>query len=131
MKRSAILVNCARGGLVDEAALHRALVDGHLFTAGLDAFSQEPPLGNPLLELDQTVVTPHTAGGTVDNFRSVAGRAVQNTRAVLAGEALPADDVVVEACRSEERRVGKACVSTCRSRWSPYHSKKKHKYEHA
>src|SRR3546814_2333482 len=69
MKRSAILVNCARGGLVDEAALHRALVDGHLFTAGLDAFSQEPPLGNPLLELDQTVVTPHTAGGTVDNFR--------------------------------------------------------------
>src|SRR3546814_11647963 len=106
MKRGAILVNCARGGLVDEAALHRALVDGHLFTAGLDAFSQEPPLGNPLLELDQTVVTPHTAGGTVDNFRSVAGRAVQNPRAVLPGEAQPADDMVGEACASASRRKG-------------------------
>lgn len=99
MKRGAILVNCARGGLVDEAALHRALVEGHLFTAGLDAFSQEPPVGSPLLELEQTVVTPHTAGGTVDNFRSVAERAVRNTRAFLAGEDLPADDVVIEARR--------------------------------
>lgn len=95
MKPGAILVNCARGGLVDEAALHRALTEGHLFTAALDAFSQEPPLGNPLLELDQTVVTPHTAGGTVDNFRSVAERAVRNTLAFLAGEDLPADDVVI------------------------------------
>src|SRR3546814_6586498 len=85
---------------------YTTLFRSHLFTAGLDAFSQEPPLGNPLLELDQTVVTPHTAGGTVDNFRSVAGRAVQNTRAVLAGEALPADDVVVEACASAWSRQG-------------------------
>jgi D-3-phosphoglycerate dehydrogenase len=52
-----------------------------------------------LLELDQTVVTPHTAGGTVDNFRSVAERAVRNTRAFLAGEDLPADDVVIEPRR--------------------------------
>lgn len=95
MKRGAILVNCARGGLVDEAALHRALVEGHLFTAALDAFSQEPPLGNPLLALDSTVVTPHTAGGTVDNFRSVAERAVANTLKFLAGEALPAGDLVI------------------------------------
>lgn len=95
MKQGAILVNCARGGLVDEAALHRALVDGHLFTAALDAFGQEPPIGSPLLELDATVVTPHTAGGTVDNFRSVAQRAVANTLRVLAGEELPAEDVVI------------------------------------
>jgi D-3-phosphoglycerate dehydrogenase len=64
MKPGSILVNCARGGLVDEAALHDALVSGHVFSAGIDAFEQEPPIGNPLLLLDQTVVTPHTAGGT-------------------------------------------------------------------
>lgn len=95
MKPGAILVNCARGGLVDETALHRALVEGHIFAAGLDAFSSEPPTGSPLLNLDQTVVTPHTAGGTVDNFRSVAERAVQNTLRFLAGEELPVGDVII------------------------------------
>jgi D-3-phosphoglycerate dehydrogenase len=95
MKPGAILINCARGGLVDEAALHRALTSGHLFAAGLDAFSEEPPIGNPLLTLDQTVVTPHVAGGTVDNFRSVAERAVANTELYLTGQALPPDDLVV------------------------------------
>lgn len=95
MKRGAMLVNCARGGLVDEAALHRALAEGHLHAAALDTFAQEPPLDSPLLALDQTVVTPHTAGGTVDNFRSVVERAVENTRRVFAGEDLPSGDTVV------------------------------------
>ena len=95
MKPGAILINCARGGLVDEAALHDALVRGHVFAAGIDAFEQEPPTGSPLLGLDQTVVTPHTAGGTIDNFKPVVERAVQNTRRFLSGDEIPQQDLVV------------------------------------
>ena len=95
MKRGAILVNCARGGLVDEEALAEALAAGHLFAAAIDAFAQEPPAGNPLLAMDATVVTPHCAGATIDNFASIADRAVANARRFLAGEALPPGDVVV------------------------------------
>jgi D-3-phosphoglycerate dehydrogenase len=100
MKPGSILVNCARGGLVDEAALHDALVSGHVFSAGIDAFEQEPPVGNPLLLLDQTVVTPHTAGGTIDNFRPVVERAVRNTQRFLLGEDIPAQDLVLAPRRS-------------------------------
>jgi D-3-phosphoglycerate dehydrogenase len=95
MKPGAVLINCARGGLVDEAALAEALKAGRLHGAGIDAFAQEPPLGSPLLELDNTVVTSHLAGATLDNFAAVVARAVANAKAVLRGEPLPAGDVVV------------------------------------
>jgi phosphoglycerate dehydrogenase-like enzyme len=95
MKRGAVLINCARGGLVDEAALAAALADGHLFGAGIDTFSTEPPVGNPLLKLDNTVITSHLAGATLDNFAGVVARAVENAKAVLCGDALPETDVVV------------------------------------
>jgi D-3-phosphoglycerate dehydrogenase len=100
MKPGAILVNCARGGLVDEAALHDALVRGHVFSAGLDAFEQEPPVGSPLLLLDQTVVTPHTAGGTIDNFKPVVERAVQNTQSFLSGGHIPEQELVLAPSQS-------------------------------
>ena len=95
MKRGAVLINCARGGLVDEAALAEALADGHLFAAGIDCFSQEPPGDSPLLRLDSTVVTSHLAGATLDNFSGVMARAVANAEAFLAGRALPERDVVL------------------------------------
>lgn len=95
MKSGAVLINCARGGLVDEAALAEALKSGRLFGAGIDAFSQEPPIGNPLLDLDNTVVTPHLAGATLDNFANVVARSVENAKAVLRGEPLPDSDVAV------------------------------------
>ncbi len=95
MKPGVILVNAARGGLVDEGALVDALRTGHVSAAGLDAFAEEPPVGNPLLELPNTVVTPHCAGATIDNFANVAARAVDNYRRFLAGQDLPAQDVVV------------------------------------
>ena len=94
MKPGAVLVNCARGGLVDEAALAQALREGHLFAAAIDAFAQEPPIGSPLLELDQTVVTPHIGGATLDNFTFVIERAVRNASQYLAGEGLPEQDAV-------------------------------------
>lgn len=95
MKPGALLVNAARGGLVDEAALAGALRDGQLFAAALDAFSVEPPVGNPLLELPNTVITPHCAGATIDNFASIAARGVENIRRFQAGEPLPQGDVVI------------------------------------
>ncbi|MBM9592989.1 2-hydroxyacid dehydrogenase [Roseitranquillus sediminis] len=96
MKPGALLVNAARGGLVDEAALADALRSGHLFGAALDAFSEEPPAGNPLLGIENTVVTPHCAGATIDNFASVAARGVENVRRFLDGEPLPQGDIVLD-----------------------------------
>ena len=95
MKPDAVLINCARGGLVDEAALADALTAGRLFGAGIDAFAQEPPAGSPLLGLDNTVVTSHLAGATLDNFAAVLARSVANAKAVLRGEPLPVSDVAV------------------------------------
>ena len=96
MKEGALLVNCARGGLVDEDALVAALSDHRIFGAAVDAFAVEPPLGNPLLELGNTIVTPHCAGATIDNFAALARRAVDNAKLYLSGEALPANDCVLK-----------------------------------
>jgi phosphoglycerate dehydrogenase-like enzyme len=99
MKPGAVLINCARGGLVDEAALAEALKAGRLLGAGIDAFSTEPPVGSPLLALDNTVVTSHLAGATLDNFAGLVARAVENAKSVLRGTALPTTDEVVAAAR--------------------------------
>src|SRR5262249_30760558 len=65
MKPTAFLINCARGGLVDEAALAEALRAGTIAGAGIDTFDQEPPdPSNELLRLPSCVVTPHVAGGS-------------------------------------------------------------------
>ena len=95
MKPGAVLINCARGGLVDEVALTAALKSGRLFGAGIDAFSEEPPVGSPLLELENTVVTSHLAGATLDNFAGLLQRAIENMKTVLRGDALPPGDVAV------------------------------------
>lgn len=87
MKPGAILINTARGALVDEAALLDALVSGHLAGAGLDVFETEPTsAANPLLAFPQVVVTPHVATGTAESLHDKAAYYAENIRRVLRGE---------------------------------------------
>jgi len=89
MKRGAILVNTARGGLVDEALLVQALRSGHLAAAGLDVFAAEPlPAGHPLTQLPNVVPAPHLAWLTRETLERSIDAAMQNVRSLQAGEPL-------------------------------------------
>ena len=97
MKPSAILVNTARGGLVDEDALCEALRSRQIAAAALDAFAQEPlPAGHPLTELDNVVLAPHIGGQTQESLVRLSARATDNVLRVLRGET-PSDIVNPEA----------------------------------
>jgi glyoxylate reductase len=86
MKPTAILINTARGPLVDERALAEALRTGKIFGAGLDVFEREPPpKDNPLFALPNVVVTPHIAAGTADALRAKMDACFANMQRVIAG----------------------------------------------
>jgi D-3-phosphoglycerate dehydrogenase len=72
MKPTAILVNAARGGIIKEVDLYRALKEGVIAGAGIDVFEEEPPADSPLLELDNVVLTPHTAAFTREALNNMS-----------------------------------------------------------
>ncbi|MDQ1041179.1 D-3-phosphoglycerate dehydrogenase [Streptomyces sp. V3I8] len=89
VKPSVRIVNAARGGIVDEAALYSALKEGRVAGAGLDVYAKEPCTDSPLFELDQVVCTPHL-GASTDEAQEKAGISVaRSVRLALAGELVP------------------------------------------
>ena len=89
MKPSALLINCARGGVVDEDALIEALRAGRIAGAGVDVLSREPPReGNALLELDlpNLIVTPHVAWASLAAMQTLADQLIDNIEAFVRGE---------------------------------------------
>lgn len=79
MKKGAILINTARGGLVDEEALARSLRSGHTRAAGLDVYNMEPlPSNSPLMALQNIIITPHIGGITFDSFHAMMAEAMSN-----------------------------------------------------
>jgi len=86
MKKGSILVNTARGELVDEDALYESLLKGHLKAAALDAFKKEPPdAGNKLLTLSQVITTPHMGAATDDASNEMTRISIEECLAVLQG----------------------------------------------
>ncbi|MBD0372834.1 MAG: D-2-hydroxyacid dehydrogenase [Pyrinomonadaceae bacterium] len=89
MKRDAILINTARGGLVDERALVEALERGKIGGAGFDVLTKEPPReGNPLLEINQPnfILTPHNAWASREAMQTLADQLIDNIEAFIRGE---------------------------------------------
>jgi hypothetical protein len=95
MKDGAVIINTARGGVVDETALYRALKSGKLYGAGIDTYAVDPPPAeHPLFGLEQVVLTPHTGGVVVDNVANVTIRVFENMQRVLRGYPITPGDQV-------------------------------------
>lgn len=100
LKPKAILVNTARGGLIDEVALAQALLAGKLGGAGIDVFEDEPPKpDNPLLEAPRILLSPHNAGVTEESMVRMATEAATNVVDILAGRLDPGSIVNFDVVR--------------------------------
>jgi len=86
VKQGVLLINCARGGIVDEAALADALRSGKVAGAALDVFEAEPPADSPLLAFDQVIATPHVGATTIEAQTNVAVQIAHQVAAALRGE---------------------------------------------
>ncbi|KQU53669.1 3-phosphoglycerate dehydrogenase [Rhodococcus sp. Leaf278] len=88
-KPGVIVVNAARGGLVDEQALADAITSGHVFAAGIDVYASEPCTDSPLFELPQVVVTPHLGASTTEAQDRAGTDVAKSVLLALAGEFVP------------------------------------------
>jgi D-3-phosphoglycerate dehydrogenase len=86
MKPTARVINCARGGIIDEEALYEALKSGRIAGAAIDVFVEEPPFTSPLLELDNVVVTPHLGASTEEAQVKVAIAVAEQIKNALRGQ---------------------------------------------
>lgn len=85
MKKNAVIVNTARGGIINEDALYRALTNGTILAAGLDATVCEPPTSSPLAKLENCILTPHAGAATYEAAHSMSMMATENMISVLNG----------------------------------------------
>ncbi len=89
MKRGVRIINCARGGIIDEQALHDAIVSGHVAGAALDVFEEEPPSkDHPLLRLSQVICTPHLGASTEEAQLNVALEVAKQVADALLGRGI-------------------------------------------
>ncbi len=96
MKPSAVLVNCARGGIVDESALFETLKSGRLLGAAIDTYEKEPiDNTHPFCSLPNIVIGPHNGGGTVEAISAVMSRAAANINSLLTTGKLAHPEYVV------------------------------------
>ena len=87
MKKDSFLINCARGGLIDEDALYKALVSGSIAGAGLDVLVDiDPPLDHKIIQLENVIVTPHTAFFSQEAVLELEERAAGEVVNVLSGK---------------------------------------------
>jgi D-3-phosphoglycerate dehydrogenase len=116
MKPTAVLINTARGGLVDEAALYEALLSGEIAGAGLDVFQHEPATGSPLLGLDNVVCAPHMGGNDLTALELTGDCCLQAILAVAQGRSPHAEYLlnpeVLAAQSSGSGDVGSLSVPT-------------------
>jgi D-3-phosphoglycerate dehydrogenase len=100
MKPSVRIVNCARGGIINEAALAKAVAEGKVAGAAVDVFTKEPPTGNPLLEQDRIITTPHLGASTAEAQVNVA-LAVADQILTIAKGGLPTNAINMPAISPE------------------------------
>jgi len=87
MKKTAFIINTARGPIIDEKALYKALTEGWIQGAGIDVFEQEPtPPDNPLLKLENVIPTPHSLGWTDEIFINIWNQIMRQISQVIRGE---------------------------------------------
>ncbi len=86
MKDGVVIINCSRGGIVDEVALYEALKDGKVKGAGLDVFEKEPPERSPLFELDNVTLTPHIGASTKEAQAKIGVEIVKKVKAFIEGK---------------------------------------------
>jgi lactate dehydrogenase-like 2-hydroxyacid dehydrogenase len=98
MKSDAILVNTARGTVIDEAALAQALGEGRIAAAGLDVYEREPAVHPDLLACDNAVLLPHLGSATVETRCAMGHKVIDNLDAFFAGQPLP-DPVVMPSAK--------------------------------
>jgi D-3-phosphoglycerate dehydrogenase len=85
MKDGVRIINCARGGIIDEKALYDAIVSGKVAGAAIDVFEEEPPINSPLLDLDHVIATPHLGASTIEAQQNVAISIAKQCISVLEG----------------------------------------------